>query len=121
MKILIVDDSETVRTQLRRDLEAKGYQVVEGDDGVNGLEALSQNPDVKLVISDLKMPRLDGLAMVKKIHEIPEHKALPVLMMTTESSAELKAQGKEAGVLAWMVKPYVADKLMAAVAKILSK
>jgi two-component system, chemotaxis family, chemotaxis protein CheY len=117
-KILIVDDSETMRAQLKRDLEAKGFQVVEGTDGINGLEVLSANPDVKLIICDVNMPRLDGLDMAKKIHEVPSQKSLPILIMTTEASSALKAKGKDAGVLAWVTKPYVAAKLLPVVEKI---
>lgn len=117
-KILIVDDSETMRTQLKRDLETKGFKVVEGSDGVHGLEVLAAHPDVKLVICDVNMPRMDGLDMAKKIHELPVHKALPILVMTTEASPDLKAKGKAAGVLAWVTKPYVAAKLIPVVEKI---
>jgi two-component system chemotaxis response regulator CheY len=119
MKILIVDDSETARAQLRKDLEAKGYQVVEGSDGIEGITRLSQNSDVKLIISDVNMPQMDGLTMAKKIHETPESKAMPILIMTTESTPDMKAKGKEAGVLAWVTKPYKPEKLLAAVEKIL--
>jgi two-component system chemotaxis response regulator CheY len=117
-KILIVDDSETMRVQLKRDLEAKGYLVVEGFDGVHGLEVLEKDKDVKLVICDVNVPRMDGLDMAKKIHELADLKELPILVMTTETSPAQKTRGKEAGVLAWVAKPYVAAKLLPVVEKI---
>jgi two-component system chemotaxis response regulator CheY len=121
MKIMIVDDSETLRTQLRKDLEAGGFQIVEGFDGVHGLETLEANKDVKLIICDVNMPRMDGLSMCQKVNSNPEYKAIPLLMMTTESSPEMKAQGKAAGVVAWVTKPYVAEKLVTVVKKIVQK
>jgi len=120
-KILIVDDSETMRVQLRRDLEAAGFQVIEGSDGVHGLETLKANPDINLVLSDVNMPRMDGLEMTKRIHEIADFKKLPVLVLTTEVSADLKTKGKEAGVLAWVTKPYVTGKLIPVLQKVLTK
>lgn len=118
MKILIVDDSETVRVQLKKDLESQGYTVIEGVDGIDGLAKLSENPDVKLIITDVNMPKMDGLAMSKKIRD-NGGTALPIIIvMTTEMDQTLKAKGKEAGVVAWVTKPYVADKLLQAVAKL---
>lgn len=118
MKILIVDDSETLRVQLKKDLEAGGFTVVEGFDGVNGLETLSQNKDVKLVICDVNMPRMDGLTMMEKMASDPETAKIPKLMMTTESSPEMKSRGKAAGVMAWITKPYQADKLLMVLKKV---
>ena len=118
MKIMIVDDSETLRTQLRRDLESGGFSVVEGFDGVHGIETLEKNKDVKLIICDVNMPRMDGITMCQKVHSNPEFTKIPLLMMTTESSPEMKAQGKAAGVLAWVTKPYVAEKLLSVIKKL---
>ena len=118
MKVLIVDDSETLRVQLRKDLEAGGFTVIEAFDGVHGLEVLAQNKDTKLVICDVNMPRMDGLTMCQKVHSNPDYAKIPLLMMTTESSPEMKAQGKASGVLAWVTKPYVAEKLISVVGKL---
>lgn len=120
-KIVIVDDSETLRSQLKRDLEAAGHQVIEGYDGVNGLEVLEANQDVKLIICDVNMPRMDGLTMCKKAHDKPELSKVPIFMLTTEASPEMKTKGKEAGVIAWIIKPYVVEKVMGAVSKVLAK
>ncbi len=119
-KILVVDDSETLRSQLKKALEDGGHQVVEGFDGQDGLEDLEKNPDVKLILCDVNMPRMDGLTMIRKVREKDAFKTLPVFMLTTESSPEMKAQGKESGVMAWVVKPFVAEKLLGAISKVVS-
>ena len=118
-KIMIVDDSETLRSQLRKCLEGAGHQVIEGTDGLNGIEVLGQNQDVKLIVCDVNMPRLDGLSMCQKVHVMPEHSKTPIIMLTTEANPEMKTKGKEAGVIAWVTKPYDETKLLAAVDKIL--
>ncbi|MBY0472261.1 response regulator [bacterium] len=121
MKILVVDDSETLRVQLKQDLEKGGFQVVEGVDGVNGIEVLEKNKDVALIVCDVNMPNMDGLTMCSKVHQTAEFKAIPIFMLTTESGPEMKAKGKEAGVIAWITKPYVAEKMLAAIGKVLKK
>ena len=118
MKILIVDDSETVRVQLRKDLEAHQYTVIEAVDGIDGLAKLNENPDIKLIITDVNMPKMDGLAMSKKIRDNGGTGVPIIIVMTTEMDVNLKAKGKEAGVVAWVTKPYVADKLLLAVNKL---
>lgn len=120
-KILIVDDSETLRSQLRSTLESAGHEVVEGMDGMNGLETYNQNPDVQLIICDVNMPNMDGLTMCERLTSVlPAQKKIPVFMLTTESNADMKARGKAAGVMAWITKPYAADKLLEVVKKVLT-
>lgn len=118
MKILIVDDSETLRTQLRKDLEAGQHSVIEAEDGLQGLDSLTKESGIELILCDVNMPRMDGITMCAKIQESPEMKKIPRIMMTTESSPEMKAQGKAAGVTAWITKPYVAEKLLAVIGKL---
>ncbi len=119
-RILIVDDSESARVALRKDLEESGYQVLEGKDGVEGLQLVAeQGQTIHFVISDLSMPNMDGLQMVQKIKEIHGAFNLGVFMLTTEASPQMKARAKEHGVRAWIIKPYAKDKLLAALAKIL--
>jgi|AntRauTorcE11897_2_1112592.scaffolds.fasta_scaffold23601_2 two-component system chemotaxis response regulator CheY len=120
-KILVVDDSEIIRVQLKADLEGAGHQVVEAVNGLQGLEVLDENKDVKLVISDVNMPEMDGLTMCEKIHANPDFSQIPIIMLTTQSSAEMKARGKENGVLAWVTKPYKSKALLAGAEKILSR
>jgi two-component system chemotaxis response regulator CheY len=117
-KILVVDDSETLRGQLKTSLEASGYSVVEGQDGLHGIEVLNANPDVKLIFSDVNMPNMDGLTMCEKIHADAKFASIPIFMLTTESNADLKTRGKAAGVVAWITKPFVADKVVEGVKKV---
>lgn len=115
--ILIVDDSETLRTQLRKDLESGGHKVIEAEDGFDGLNKIGENPSLGLIICDVNMPKMDGLTMCEKLKELKTYSG-PIIMMTTESSAEMKARGKAAGVLAWITKPYHAEKLLSVIGKI---
>ena len=117
-KILVVDDSETLRSQLKKDLEQAGHTVMEAYDGVNGLEIIQANKDTNLILCDVNMPRMDGLTMCEKVREIPELLKTPIFMLTTESNPEMKTRGKAAGVIAWITKPYVAAKLLVAIDKI---
>lgn len=120
-KILVVDDSEHQRFQLKKDLESGGYIVVEGVDANDGLEKLWQNSDVALVICDVNMPGMDGVTMCSKIHESGKFPGLPVFMLTSEASAELKKIAKQFGVRAWITKPYNGAKLLEAVEKVIKK
>jgi len=113
-KILIVDDSSSVRTVVRTALTREGYSVFEAQDGSEGLQK-SSGEKFDLIISDINMPNMDGLSMVAKIKENPSTKFVPVIMLTTESEHSKIAQGKSIGVKAWMVKPFDAPKLSAAV------
>lgn len=120
-KILVVDDSEIIRVQLKNDLLAQGYEVVEADNGLNGLELVAQHKDINLIISDVNMPEMDGPTMCKKLHQNPDTKHIPIVMLTTQSNPELKASCKEHGVIAWITKPYKLKGLLVGVDKILSK
>ncbi|MBF0312780.1 MAG: response regulator [Oligoflexia bacterium] len=120
-KILIVDDSETVRDQLKETLEKSGYQVIEGADGIKGHIALMQNTDTELILCDVNMPNMNGISMCEKIFKDSSiAKKPPVVMLTTEADPELKKKGKLCGVVAWITKPYIEEKLLLAVTKILS-
>tara|TARA_R110000850_G_scaffold269896_1_gene402479 strand:- start:101 stop:484 length:384 start_codon:yes stop_codon:yes gene_type:complete len=120
-KILVVDDSEIIRVQLKNDLLAQGYEVVEADNGLNGLDVVAKNKDIKLIISDVNMPEMDGPTMCKKLHQNPDSKHIPIVMLTTQSNPELKASCKEHGVIAWITKPYKLKGLLMGIEKILSK
>lgn len=120
-KILIVDDSETLRVQLKNLLSSKGHTVVEGEDGVRGLDTLKKNTDVGLIICDLNMPNMDGVTMCIKISEDPALNKIPIFMLTTEASNELKEKGKKAGVRAWINKPFDEAKLIAVIDKLFAK
>jgi two-component system chemotaxis response regulator CheY len=120
-KILVVDDAETQRFQLKKDLEAAGYEVVEAHDGLDGLKVIDLNPDISLVICDVNMPIMDGLTMCSKVKETGKLQGVPIFMLTTEASAEMKQTAKQFGVRAWITKPFVAIKLIEAVGKVVKK
>lgn len=115
--ILIVDDSSSIRQTVEFVLKTNGYTVTSAVDGLDALSKLDGNK-FNMVISDVNMPNMDGLTMVKEIKSKPEYQYLPILMLTTESSQELKMKGKEAGAKAWLVKPFQPDKLLGAVKKL---
>ncbi len=116
-KILIVDDSKLLRTQLREDLEKGGHVVTEAVDGYDGIEKIS-NDQFSLIICDVNMPNMDGLTMCAKVRENPKNSSLQIFMLTTETGPEMKARGKEVGVRAWVTKPYTADKLLIAISRV---
>jgi two-component system chemotaxis response regulator CheY len=116
--VLLVDDSETLRTSVKKVLEAAGINTLEAENGVKGLESWGQNgAGVQLIITDYNMPEMDGISMVRKIREFPNGKDVIVFMLTTESSPDLKALGKDVGVKAWVTKPFNEEKLLGAVKK----
>jgi two-component system chemotaxis response regulator CheY len=104
-KVMIIDDSITVRTSLKRYLESDGCEVIEAEDGQQALNLLKKTPDIKLVFTDLNMPVMDGLQFVKILRAIPEFKNLPVVVITTESSGDIVLKGKQLGIQGWIVKP----------------
>lgn len=117
-KILIVDDSRTVRQQLGGLLTEAGYEVVEAVDGVEGAETISVMPDLSLVICDVNMPKMSGVDMVALVKQDPRNAKLQVLMLTTEGQPALISRAKEAGARGWIVKPFKPDLLLATVRKL---
>lgn len=117
-KILVVDDSMTVRQQVGSVLQQSGFQVVEAGDGVEGAEAVAQHPDIAMVICDVNMPRMNGLDMVAKVKADAKNAALPIIMLTTEGNPALIQQAKAAGAKGWILKPFKADQLLATVQKL---
>ena len=115
--ILIVDDSSSVRVVLKAALMGAGYSVLEGSDGKDGLSKLT-GQKVHLIISDVNMPNMNGIEMVKAIKQMPAYKFTPVCMLTTESEQGKIAEGKAAGAKAWIVKPFQPPKLLDAVSKL---
>jgi two-component system chemotaxis response regulator CheY len=120
-KILIVDDSETIRMAVKSLLVDAGHEVIAGADGKEGLELALNCSDLELIISDFNMPGLDGVAMCKAIGEERKDRKFPILMLTTEGSQTLKDMGKAVGVIAWVTKPYNDEKLLIMVQKILER
>lgn len=114
-KILIVDDSPTVRISLSFCLSNAGYTVTEAVDGKDGLQKLKEIKEkgeiVSLIISDINMPRMDGVTFIKEIKKT-SFKFVPVLVLTTESQESKKQEGKEAGAAGWLVKPFRSEDLL---------
>jgi two-component system chemotaxis response regulator CheY len=117
-KVLVVDDSRAIRQQVGTALAQAGYQVVEAEDGVQGLSAISLQRDIAMVICDVNMPNMNGLQMLEAVKADPANVALPVFMLTTESKADLLQQAKRCGAKGWIVKPFKPDQLVAAVRKV---
>jgi two-component system, chemotaxis family, chemotaxis protein CheY len=116
-KILVVDDSRTIRHQVGTALSQAGYQIIEAEDGIQGLSTLDAQRDIALVICDVNMPNMGGLEMLARVKADPSHAALPVFMLTTEGKADLIHQAKRSGAKGWIVKPFKADQLVAVVRK----
>lgn len=119
-KILIIDDSDILRLELKELLVSHGHEVLQAENGFKAIQTLKTNSDVSIIISDINMPDLDGLSFCQKIRETEELKNLPVIIVSSESSREMRKQGKELGVVAWVVKPYHPQSLLSAVEKILA-
>jgi two-component system, chemotaxis family, chemotaxis protein CheY len=116
-KVLIVDDSETVRTQVGRALVDAGFEVVGAGDGVEGLQRAQQSA-FALVLLDINMPRMGGLELLEKLKQGAETKHVPVLVLTTEVQESMIDRAKKAGAAGWIVKPVKMDLLVAAVSKV---
>ncbi|MYM40775.1 MULTISPECIES: response regulator [Telluria group] len=116
--ILAVDDSSSLRQMVAFSLKAAGYQVVEAVDGQDGLDKAKQQT-VDLVLTDQNMPRMDGLQLIKLLRELPAYQKTPILMLTTESSDEMKSKGRAAGANGWLVKPFDPQRLIEVVKKVI--
>lgn len=116
--ILTVDDSASIRQMVAFTLKNAGYEVVEAVDGVDGLDK-AKAATVNLVLTDQNMPRMDGLTLIKTLRAQPQYKSVPMLMLTTESSDAMKAQGRAAGATGWLVKPFDPQKLLDVVKKVI--
>ena len=115
--ILVVDDSASLRQVVGIALKTAGYDVVEGCDGKDGLAKLDGRK-VHLIISDVNMPNMDGIAFVKAVKQLPSYKFTPIIMLTTESQEAKKLEGQAAGAKAWVVKPFKPEQMLSAVAKL---
>ena len=115
-KILIVDDSEHVRNITSKMLKEGGHAYVTAVNGVDGLSKLHNNTDIDIILCDVNMPEMDGLTMVSKLEC-----DTPVIMVTTETSIDMKIKAKSNGVIAWATKPFNNNKLLGAIDKILKR
>ena len=115
--ILTVDDSASVRQMVRFTLAEAGYTVIEAVDGRDALTKLRQ--PLNLVITDLNMPNLDGIGLIRAVRANPACKGIPILMLTTESQESRKQEGKAAGATGWIVKPFTTQQILAVVKRVL--
>jgi len=115
--IMTVDDSASLRQMVSFVLRGGGYEVVEAVDGFDALSKLD-GQELHLFLTDINMPRMDGLEFTRQIRAMPQYKFVPIVLLTTESNAEKKQQGKAAGATAWIVKPFNPDQLLAVVKKV---
>lgn len=118
MKILIVDDCQTTRKLLSLYLKSAGFEVVTAENGIDALEKIGRD-NINLVLSDLNMPFMDGIELVKNIRTMPELRDLPVIMVTTEADEKEKKAAYEAGATGYMVKPVTADAISKSIKDIL--
>ena len=116
--VLVVDDSVTIRQMLSFTLKEAGFAVVEAGDGQEALERLA-GQRIDLIITDLNMPRLDGIGFIRALRGRPASKHTPVLMLTTESQESKRQEGRSAGATGWIVKPFQPDKLLRVIGKVL--
>jgi two-component system chemotaxis response regulator CheY len=116
-QVLTVDDSASVRQMVSFTLRKSGYEVIEAVDGKDGLDKAGRQ-SFDLIITDLNMPTMDGIQMITGVRKLPGYSFTPILMLTTESQAEKKNEGRKAGATGWIVKPFNADQLIAVVQKL---
>ena len=117
-KILFVDDSASMRQILKMAIENAGYEVTTADDGIKGL-ALADKERFNLIVSDVNMPNMNGIEMLKAIKAGTTNKFTPVVMLTTEAGDDMKQQGKAAGAKVWVVKPFKPDQLLVVIKKLI--
>ncbi len=115
--IMTADDSASVRQMVSFTLKKEGYDVLEAIDGKDALTKM--NGSVKMLITDLNMPNMDGITLIKQVRSNPVYKFIPIIMLTTESQDSKKQEGKSAGATGWIVKPFKPEQLVAVVKKVL--
>ena len=117
--ILIVDDSLTMLTNIRLTLESNGFQVVQARDGEEALTTAKTLGRVDAVLTDLNMPRMDGIRLIQELRSLPAFRFTPIIMLTTESQADKKEQGRRAGATGWIVKPFQPEQLLTVLKKVI--
>ena len=120
LRILTVDDSTSMRQMVSFTLKSAGYEVIEATHGKEAFEWAKSNHAPHLVITDVNMPHMDGIELVKQLRQLKEYKYTPILILTTESSIEKKMEGKAAGATGWIVKPFNPEQLINTVKKVLA-
>ena len=115
--ILVVDDSASIRQVVGIALKGAGYDVIEACDGKDALSKLD-GQKIHLIVSDVNMPNMDGISLVKEVKAHPQYKFTPIMMLTTEAQENKMQEGKDAGAKAWLVKPFQPPKLLDAISKL---
>jgi two-component system, chemotaxis family, chemotaxis protein CheY len=119
-RIMTVDDSATVRQMLTFTLEDAGYQVLEAVDGVEALAKLTAGEKVDMLITDLNMPNMDGIELIRAVRKDPTYRFIPIIMLTTETQESKRQEGKSAGASGWIVKPFKPQQVLAVVRMVLA-
>jgi two-component system chemotaxis response regulator CheY len=117
-QLLIVDDSTSMRQMVAFALASAGFAVSEAEDGQAALD-LARGKRFDAVVTDVNMPRMDGIQLIRELRQLAEYRFTPLLMLTTESGGDKKQEGKAAGATGWLVKPFDPDQLVATVRKVL--
>lgn len=117
--VLIIDDSESIREVVASGLYDAGYNVISGNNGRDGVQLLAENENIKLIITDLNMPVMDGITFLKEVRKIERYRYLPIIILTTESQENKMKEAKRAGATGWIIKPFVKEKLIAVVKKVI--
>lgn len=116
--IMTADDSASIREMVSFTLRQAGYGVIEAVDGQDALSKFNGNK-VDMLIADLNMPNMDGINLIREVRKLPDHKFIPIIILTTESQEAKKNEGRQAGASGWIVKPFKPDQLLAVVTKVL--
>ncbi len=117
-RILAVDDSASMRQMVSFTLKGAGHDVQEAKDGVEAL-GIAKGNKFDLVLTDINMPNMDGISLIKELRQIADYKFTPILTLTTESGSDKKGEGKSAGATGWIVKPFSPDQLLSTIKKVL--
>jgi two-component system chemotaxis response regulator CheY len=116
--VLSVDDSASVRQMVKLTLTDAGYHVIQASDGAEGLVKARETP-FDVVVTDINMPVMDGLALIRELRQLPSYKGVPIIFLTTESDEGMKREAKDAGATGWITKPFHQEQLVAVVKKVL--
>ena len=118
LNIMTVDDSSSMRQMISFTLKSAGYEVIEAVDGQDAIEKMNEY-SVHMLITDINMPNLDGIELVRKVREHSVYRFIPIILLTTESQPSKKQEGKDAGATGWIVKPFKPDQLLAVVKRVM--
>jgi two-component system, chemotaxis family, chemotaxis protein CheY len=118
-RILVVDDSIAMRQMVDATLQSAGHEVLQATDGQEALDLARSQGAVDLVITDVNMPNMDGITLVRELRQLAHYRGVPLLVLTTEAGSDKKQEGKAAGATGWIVKPFNPERLLATVARVL--